>query len=437
MGASCLGGTCVCSDVAPDVCDGRCISLSTDASHCGACGRACTADTVCRDGACGCADSTRSLCGGACVILAWDPDHCGACNAACDAECVAGRCLGVRSLHVGDTHSCVVLEDDRVACWGSNLGGRLSPSAGGTSLTRPIVIAEAVIDAGSALRVGGGQTCSLVAGVVRCWGDNLYGEIDPSDPGGGGLAPTTVAGIPFAIELLAGVGYTCILDAAGQPLCWGERQWFSDFGAGAEPPIPWGAATDLIALAGWGRPCGLAADGRARCDTLSGPSPDPYPWPVVEWEGAIAVAVSRDHGCAVLSDGRVHCRGSNDYGQVGTGSTNDRSELVGSDVPLPMPAADVQVGDNHSCALLDDGRVYCWGASRHGQSGTIATNVLEPRAIAGVDRVESLACAGVHCCAWRGAMDVRCWGHGGLGRLGDGSMDDSATAVQVDFTNVR
>lgn len=435
MGASCRGGICECPDTMPDACGDSCVSLATDSGNCGECGLLCTGATVCSGGVCGCSDPTQSVCGDGCVDLQTDPTHCGACDAACETECVGGVCLRFRELVVGGSHSCLILEDDRVACWGSNNHGRLNPAWTQLRVNHPVIVAGVEVDAGSQLSLGY-HSCTLIAGEVRCWGNNLYGAVDPSDPAETRVGPVTVTGIPAAAQLLAGDGFTCILDAAGAPTCWGNGNLISA-SSGTLPPGPWGVATDLTALVGLGVPCGMASDGTVPCDTFQGGGTGDYPAPVDGWEGAIALAVDRYHGCAVFPDGRVHCRGSNSHGQIGTGGTNDSLAFITSDVPLPLPATDVAVGRLHSCALLTDGRVYCWGNSRYGQSGTLASAVLEPRAISGAEGTIDLQCGGDHCCIWRGANDVRCWGENNSGAVGDSSFEDRWVATPLDLRDLR
>ncbi|MEZ4405307.1 MAG: MXAN_6577-like cysteine-rich protein [Polyangiales bacterium] len=111
------------------VCGGACVSLYDDENHCGACGRACPANTVCQYGACTCPSPTRA-CGSACVDVSRDPQNCGACGNACadGAACEGGRCAcpaglarcGDRCLDVmNDAEHCGLCDNpcgDGIAC---------------------------------------------------------------------------------------------------------------------------------------------------------------------------------------------------------------------------------------------------------------------------------------------------------------------------------
>ena len=74
------------------------------------------------------------------------------------------------------------------------------------------------------------------------------------------------------------------------------------------------------------------------------------------------------HACALDAAGVASCWGTNDFGQLGDGTTADRASPVA--VGLLAGAAQVTAGGAHSCAVTGEGVAYCWGANRHGQLGT-------------------------------------------------------------------
>ena len=84
------------------------------------------------------------------------------------------------------------------------------------------------------------------------------------------------------------------------------------------------------------------------------------------------------HTCAVLDDGSVKCWGYNQHGQLGIGNTTTMGDtffgrmgdnLSAVDLGTGRTAVDVSVGDRFSCALLDNGDVKCWGRNSNGQLG--------------------------------------------------------------------
>ena len=92
---------------------------------------------------------------------------------------------------------------------------------------------------------------------------------------------------------------------------------------------------------------------------------------------ATAISAGSGHTCALLTDGTIKCWGSNQFGQLGLGDTNDRGDEpgeMGSALPsvnlgTGMTAKAVSAGASHTCALLSDGTVKCWGGNNVGQLG--------------------------------------------------------------------
>jgi hypothetical protein len=106
----------------------------------------------------------------------------------------------------------------------------------------------------------------------------------------------------------------------------------------------------------------------------------------VELDGTpIQASLGRVHGCAVLDDGRVRCWGSGASGGTGHGSTADRGHAPGTmGTALPAttlsapfdPALQVGTGEFYSCALLQSRRVKCWGEGLYGRHGGGTTDDL-------------------------------------------------------------
>src|SRR2546430_10538083 len=86
---------------------------------------------------------------------------------------------------------------------------------------------------------------------------------------------------------------------------------------------------------------------------------------------ATAVTGGGFHTCALLQDGSVRCWGQNDYGQLGNGTVS--SAQVSNATPVEVigitTATAVTAGGYHACALLQNGSVRCWGQNDYGQLG--------------------------------------------------------------------
>ena len=137
-------------------------------------------------------------------------------------------------------------------------------------------------------------------------------------------------------------------------------------------------------------------------------------------EYATALSAGRGHHCAVLTDASVRCWGDNNDGQLGNGSQTDSASPVG--VSGIGNAVAVVAGDRHSCALLADGSVRCWGyrgfssgfgtvrSGLMGDGGTGVTPALVPVTVSGIGTAVALATGPSHTCALLQDDSVSCWG---------------------------
>ena len=119
------------------------------------------------------------------------------------------------------------------------------------------------------------------------------------------------------------------------------------------------------------------------------------------------------HTCQVNEDGSVRCWGSNTVGQLGNGTRTDERTTVPVLVTGLPTAVAVTAGGNFSCALLFDGSVRCWGINDHGQLGNGAGPGLSlvPVAVTGITTAVAIASGTHHTCALLANGTVRCWGN--------------------------
>jgi alpha-tubulin suppressor-like RCC1 family protein len=139
-----------------------------------------------------------------------------------------------------------------------------------------------------------------------------------------------------------------------------------------------------------------------------------------------AVAAGGNHTCALTSSDAVLCWGDNHYGQLGDGTTTDRSRPVPV-TQLTSGVSAIAAGSNHTCALLKSGGVKCWGYNRYGQLGNPAnvgnqasTNP-NPLDVTNLQSgVTEITTGAAHSCARMNTGGVKCWGWDFAGQLGDG-----------------
>lgn len=185
------------------------------------------------------------------------------------------------------------------------------------------------------LATGTGHTCIVRPdSTVACAGGNDHGQIGDGTVGVDRLSFVTVPGLNHVVQLAAGDGHTCALLDDGTARCWGDNQF------------------------------GQLGD--------NGTIERHSPVVVTGLTGATAIVASGgssgDHTCALLAGGTVKCWGRNSFRQLGGPTNEDRS------FPVPVPgigganvaARALAVGQNYSCALMEDGAVKCWGSLESG-----------------------------------------------------------------------
>jgi alpha-tubulin suppressor-like RCC1 family protein len=149
-----------------------------------------------------------------------------------------------------------------------------------------------------------------------------------------------------------------------------------------------------------------------------------------------AIGTGVNHTCALKTNGEVYCWGGNFFGaSVGSGTLNTiyNTPVL---VPLPANSTAIAVGTYHSCALQSTGDIRCWGNGGSGQlgNGSTASSIApaSPLTIAG--GVKAITAGGAHTCAIKTNDEVVCWGYNAQGQLGDGTNANSLTPVTVGIT---
>jgi len=301
----------------------------------------------------------------------------------------------VVAIAAGSWHTCALTTGGGVKCWGYNWAGQLGD---GTTTDRSTPVDVVGLASGAvAIAAGYGHTCALTTGGgVKCWGNNAVGQL------GDGTTtwrttPVDVVGLASGVAAIAaGSWHTCALVSGGGVRCWG-RNLYGQLGDGTTTDHS--TPVDVVGLA----------------------------------SGVAAIAAGYDHTCARTTGGGVKCWGDNSYGQLGDGTTTDRSTPVDV-VGLASGAAAIAAGHGHTCALTTGGGVKCWGANYYGQlgDGTTTGGSLTPVEVVGLASGAAAIAAGwEHTCARTTGGGVKCWGYNRYGQLGDGTWTDRSTPVDV------
>jgi len=275
----------------------------------------------------------------------------------------------------GDNYTCMLTTSGGVKCMGRNNYGQLGD---GTTTDRTVPVDVQGLTRGvSALAAGENHTCALMMdGGVKCWGRNYFGQLGNGTTAYS-LLPVDVKGLPTGTATLAaGNNHTCAIMVTGETKCWGANE-SGQLGDGSlinrpEPIDVPGLLGDVIAIsAGFTHTCALTSHGQVLCwgDNSNGQlgnwKHDIHTLPKIVTGldgGIVKVAAGNGYTCALSDMGGVKCWGRNDQyiGQLGDGTEIER--YTPADVNgLASGVVDIAAGSYHSAALLQNGRIVCWG----------------------------------------------------------------------------
>ncbi|WP_211194015.1 RCC1 domain-containing protein [Pyxidicoccus fallax] len=277
-------------------------------------------------------------------------------------------------------------------------------------------------DVPNAVVAGPTHTCAAFQdGRVKCWGFNEYGQLGLGDGDSRGDGPDEMGGLlPFVrlgtgrkvTSLVLGAYHSCGLLERGAVKCWGANSSGSlGLGDTARRGNGPGEMDDALS------PVDLGTGRTARALTANGSG----------------------YTCALLDDASVKCWGDNSHGQLGLGDTRSRGDGPGEmgdalppvDLGRGRTAKALTSGYSHTCALLDDDSVKCWGYNEFGQLGLGDTRIRGdgpgemgdalPTVKLGAGRTaRAIVAGGYSTCALLDDGSIQCWGYNEYGQLGLG-----------------
>ena len=343
-----------------------------------------------------------------------------------------GANLTAKVIAAKEFHTCAILSNGKVKCWGDNNHGQLGQEhtnhrgdeAGemgdnleftdlGTNLTA------------KAITAGHEHTCAILSNdKVKCWGYNKYGQLGQGDTElqgneagemGDNLEFTDLGTNLTAKAIAAGNEHTCAILSNDKVKCWGYSI-YGQLGQGD---------TDRR-----GDEAGEMGDNLEFTDLGANLT-------------AKAITTGFRHTCVILSNDKVKCWGINNHGQLGQGHTNHQGDgademgdnLEFTDLGTNLTAKAITAGGVHTCAILSNDKVKCWGYNENGQLGQENTQAqghdvnemgdnLEFTDLGTNLTAKAITTGNSHTCAILSNDKIKCWGYNSYGQLGQGNTHD-------------
>lgn len=230
-------------------------------------------------------------------------------------------------------------------------------------------------------------------------------------------------------SLTAGSSHACGVTVTGAAYCWGFN-FFGQLGDGSttDKPLPTpvlGGLTFQSVSAGGTHTCGVTVTGAAYCwglgplGTMLTGELATTPTEVSSGLTFQSVSTGGNHTCGVTTDSVAYCWGGNLFGQLGDGTTTDKTmptPVVGGLKFLSVSAG----GMNNTCGITTTGVAYCWGRNDWGQLGSTRTARFrtEPTLVSGGLAFQSISSGSLHTCAVTPDGLAYCWGNNSIGQIG-------------------
>ncbi|MEL0332101.1 MAG: ELWxxDGT repeat protein, partial [Candidatus Poseidoniales archaeon] len=319
-----------------------------------------------------------------------------------------GSGTNVTQVANGYRHTCAMLENGSLMCWGENSNGQLGNGQSYSTQTTPLWVDLGAGRTATRIDASNDNTCAIVDnGSLYCWGTNSNGMLNknpillsrqftPRWIDLGGHTPSSIS---------VGNMNVCTILNNGSLYCWGDDSYGQ----------------------------------LARGSVTGSDSWDPL---YVDFGTGVTVSevdVGSQHLCAIVDNGSLYCWGRNIYGQLGNGSGGSSNPSTGTpswvDLGTGRTAVAVSAGSAITCAIVDNGSLYCWGTNSYGEVGigTTGGTPYTPQWVdLGVGRTAVAVSTGTtHTCATLDNGSISCWGSDYSGALGNGAgaSDSSSPGI--------
>jgi Alpha-tubulin suppressor and related RCC1 domain-containing proteins len=338
-------------------------------------------------------------------------------------------------IFVAQHHSCALSDDGKMYCWGINSDGQLGNDTT-TNLTPAVPIQVGGALAGKVVTDIGGTfntSCAIAESKIYCWGNNSKGTTGVGLTSGDTDVPTLVTATNLPVNYVAtelstsgSRSRTMCAIVNTKAYCWGDN----DSGAVGD-----GTTTDRT------MPTKVVDTGVLSGKTVTEISAEGY---VGDENASDGTDIPGPHVC-VIANGALYCWGENSDGQLGDNTSADKFTpvaVIASGVLAGKTIQDVKLGIYHTCALASGG-VYCWGRDNYGQVGDGGTGAQASKDVpiqvtqeAGKLTASNVIAIGAG--ANRGCAVVTdgrtfCWGLNSSGQIGDGTTTNAYVPTESLF----
>ena len=295
------------------------------------------------------------------------------------------------TVSAGHTHTCGILADHSLWCWGNASNGRLGLGDTGSLETD---VPNRVPGTWSSVSAGDAHTCAIdVDGALYCWGQNNRRQSIPTDTSPRNV-PTPADSDYTWVLVSAGGEHSCALTTNEELFCWG------DSASGQLGPDP---VTDALT-------------------EIDHPDADGTTWTYV--------SAGHQHNCAIDSDENAWCWGNDGNGRLGHTSGSSVSKILGDFTDPSRSVLAISAGREHSCSVADNDQTYCWGSNSSDQLGHESMSTTIPQALS--DFFPFITAGGQHSCGIDDSGDGFCWGDNARGQLGRGDTSPNSTLESID-----
>ncbi len=352
--------------------------------------------------------------------------------------CHSGKCvLAAKQISAGDLFTCAVTLNDTVVCWGLNKFGQLGNGSKVLNTSVPVHV-KGLTNVES-VSAGVSHACAIKKDkTLWCWGFNNYGQLSVGSNKGSPI-PVNIPSMKVN-QVGIGNSHTCALNTTGSVYCWGDNSYGqlgtdTKVLKNSHKPVLASSGIEQIAL-GPQHSCaiqssnGVSCWGRNQYGQLGNGSKDDTHI-TYKWKN-LALPTFIDAGylntCAIKSNSSLYCWGSNIHGKLGVGSTKAGEVLTHVlATAVPTDVTDVSIGRHHVCVKTKKNKFHCWGSNKDGQVGFNPQFIhkkefLFPLAMGSGKQIST---RNSHTCAIMDDKTVKCWGFNSLGQIGHGKTGGS------------